>query len=162
MANKPPGTWPKRPPGFYDDWSAFCLHALSARLSDNSSDDAIAVALLSGGAVLGAGALVAMVQSNKKVIDAKGKEWGFENLSTLVVGGGTLLGAALGGFGTALLSRTLAKHANERAVNALQSRLVNARREFESLKRLLAAKQLTGPQHQAAVERLFAELQATA
>ena len=151
----PPSTWPKRPKGFYDDWTIFCVDALSQMLKEH--DDLLAVVLLAGGAVLGAGSLFALLRANQEFIDAKGKQWGIENLGSIAVGGGTLIGAAVGSIGGALLNRTLSKHADVAKVDALQARLSKARRDFELLRQDLRDGLLDDQHHRLAVERLFME-----
>ncbi|ADO75849.1 uncharacterized protein STAUR_8094 [Stigmatella aurantiaca DW4/3-1] len=118
----------------------------------------LAAVLLAGGAVLGAGGLFAVVRSNREVIDAKGKQWGVEGLSSIALGGGTILGAAVGTLGGALLNRTLGRHADRTKVDALQARLSRARREFESFRQDARNGLLNSVQHRLAVERLFLEL----
>jgi hypothetical protein len=153
---KPPANWPDRPKGFFEDWTVFCIEALAKLLKEQ--DDMLAAVLLAGGAVLGAGGIFALVQANREVIDAKGKEWGIESLGSIALGGGTLLGAAVGTLGGALLNRTLGRHTDRAKVDALQSRLTRARREFEMLRQDAKSGLLDSMQHRLAVERLFLEL----
>jgi hypothetical protein len=153
---KPPTKWPERPKTFFEDWTVFCTEALAKLLKEQ--DDMLAAVLLAGGAVLGAGGIFALVQANREVIEAKGKEWGLEGLGSIALGGGTLLGAAVGSLSGALLTRTLGRHADRAKVDALQARLSRARREFEALRQDVASGILDSVQHRLAVERLFLEL----
>jgi hypothetical protein len=149
----------QRPEGFYEEWPVFCREALAGMLSQsNSTDEILAAVLLAGGAVLGAGGLAAFVEKNRKAIDLKGKEWGIPGLSDLLVGGGAVLGALLGGLGGAMVARMLTGFTNETTVNALQARLTAARREFEELKRDRAAGRLSQAEHRSAVEYLYGRL----
>jgi hypothetical protein len=158
MTRKPSDTWPKRPKGFYDDWTMFCCQALSARLQHEDGGDDLAVVLLAGGAILGGLGMITIVAANQNAIDAKGKEWGIEKLSTIAGVGSAMLGATVGGLGVAWLTRTLGRHADVAKVDALQARLATARREFESLKTERSEGRLNVDHHRAAVERLFMAL----
>lgn len=158
MGSKPSEKWPERPKGFYEDWTIFCCQALSTRLQKGGSDDELAVVLLAAGAILGGTGLVVLVSENKNAIDAKGREWGIGNLSTIAGIGGAVLGATVGGLGVAWLTRTLGRHADTGKVDALQTSLAEARREFEALQRDCAERRLNHPHHRLAVERLFHDL----
>lgn len=153
---KPPVEWPKRPKGFYEDWTIFCTDALSLLLE--KQEELLAAVLLAGGAVLGASGMYALVKANREAVDAKGREWGIEELGSIALSGGTLLGAAVGGIGGAFLSRTLGRLADKEKVNQLQARLTMARREFEILRQDLKDGMMDDLQHRLAVERLFLEL----
>lgn len=155
MARKPSNKWPDRPPGFYDDWTVFCLQVLATRLRDGDDADDIAAVLLAAGAILGGTGLVVLATENKDAIDSQGRKWGIENLSAIAGIGGAVLGAAVGGFGVAWLVRTLGRHADTQRVNELQVRLSAIRREFEQLNNELAQGKLTEQDRRLAVERLF-------
>ncbi|HEY4180224.1 MAG TPA: hypothetical protein VGM90_25450 [Kofleriaceae bacterium] len=152
------GVWPKRPKGFYEDWTIFCCQTLSARLQQDGNDEELAVVLLAAGAILGGAGLLYLASENKDTIDAKGREWGIANLSTIAGVGGAVLGATVGGLGVTWLTRTLGRHADSQKVDALQARLSNARREFETLQNDCANGRLDHLHHRLAVERLFVEL----
>lgn len=158
MAPRPDDTWPDRPDDFYDDWSVFCSEALSARLKRGGRDDELAVVLLAAGAILGSAGLLDVVIENKAAIDRKGREWGVPDLSKIAGIGGAILGATAGGLSIAWLTRTLGRHADTEQVNALQTRLSTARREFETLENHCREKRLPHVFHRAAVEHLFTEL----
>ena len=148
-----------RPAGFYSNWETFCTHALTARLRASESA-AVPTVLLAGGASLGATVLVSLAQANREALAELGQRWGIASLPELITGGGALVGAALGGFGGAILSRVLSAHADEASVEALQVIIAAARREFNELKRLRAAGALDAHNHRAAVEGLFETLAA--
>ncbi len=158
MASKPSEKWPERPKGFYEDWTIFCCQAPSTRLQQGGSDDELAVVLLAAGAILGGTGLIFLVSENKKAIDAKGRDWGIDNLSTIAGIGGAVLGATVGGLGVAWLTRTLGRHADTEKVDKLQSRLSEARRVFEALQRDCTEGRLHHQHHRLAVERLFHDL----
>lgn len=158
MRSRPSDEWPERPQGFYEDWTVFCCQVLSERLRQGGDGDDVAAVLLAAGAILGGAGLLFLVSENKSAIDAKGREWGIPNLSTIAGIGGAVVGATVGGLGVAWLTRTLGRHADTEKVDALQSRLSNARREFEALQRDCAEGRLDHQHHRLAVERLFIEL----
>jgi hypothetical protein len=158
MGRKPSETWPERPKAFYEDWTIFCCQALSERLRQGGDADELATILLAAGAILGGAGLLVLVGENKEAIDAKGREWGVPNLSTIAGIGGAVVGATVGGLGVAWLTRTLGRHADTEKVNTLQSRLAETRREFETLQRDCAEERLEHQHHKLAVERLFHEL----
>ena len=153
MTSTFPDTWPERPDAFYSDWDNFCQEVLSVWVK-NKSGGALLAVLLGGGAVLGAGGLATLVAANQDYLDEKGKEWGVNNLSALLLGGGTLLGAVLGGLGGALLG----KHLDKPESDDLQAQLEDARREYMTLKQDAEADLLPGDIHRLAVEHLFWKL----
>jgi hypothetical protein len=156
MARKPPGEWPERPAGFYDDWTSFCLEVVSARLRQDDDDGGeLAAVLLAAGAILGGAGLVRLAAEHKDAIDAQGCEWGIENLSAVAGVGGAVFAAAVGGFGIARLVRMLGRHADTRKVDEVQVRLSEIRREFEALRNELHHGRLTALHHRLAVERMF-------
>lgn len=157
MTRKLSETWPDRPKGFYDDWTIFCIHALSTRLQEGDDADELAAVLLAAGAILGGTGLVVLAAENKDAIDAQGRKWGIDNLSAIAGIGGAVLGAAVGGLGVAWLVRTLGRHADAKKVDELQVSLSGIRREFDALSSELAAGKLTDRHHRLAVERLFLE-----
>jgi hypothetical protein len=160
VARELPGGWPRRPKGFYAEWPAFCSEVVSARLKD-APPDVVAALLLAAGAVLGGAGMLALVAANSEAIDSKGREWGIENLSTIVGVGGALVGAAVGGFGIAWLTRMLGRQADPAVVAREQERLVAAKQEFESLAVERTAGRLPVDQHRLAVERLYWTLTST-
>ncbi len=112
------------------------------------------------GAILGGTGLIALVAANREVINAKGRKWGIDNLSTIAGVGGavlgaTVLGATVGGLGVAWLTRTLGRHADTKKVDALQERLSKARREFDTLHSERGRGRMSVVNHKLAVERLF-------
>ena len=145
-----------RPKGFYFDWSVFSVHALSwrARRAGHGRDDDLAVVLLAGGAVLGEVGLAAIAAANAEA-ESKDKESGAKPRSPIANVGSAFVGAAIGTFGAALLTRALARKADTAKVDALQARLGAARREFEVLKREAAQGRINEADHRSAVERLF-------
>ena len=151
--------WPDRPKRFYDDWEVFAAEAISEIVArGGASGDLVATALLAAGAILGSAAVVRVVEVNQPAIDEKGKEWGIPFLSSLVLGGGVLLGAAAGGLGGAWASRLLGTRTSDDKVRAFEHRLARARRQFEELRQDREAGRLSEPRHMAAVEALFHEL----
>jgi len=148
--------WASRPKRFYEDWNVFCVEALGVILKEQ--EGMFAIALLAGGAVLGAGGVVALAQANKEYFDRKGLELGIPNLGALMIGGGAVFGAAMGSLGGFLLNKTLGKNVDGERLAAMQGRLTAARREFDVLKQDLRNELLDPEHHRLAVERLFLEL----
>lgn len=144
-------------PRFYSDWTVFSTEALSARMGAGDKS-AVPTILLAAGASLGATALVALAESNRPVLEEPGEERGVSALPALVIGGGALLGAALGGFGGAMISRLLGSYANEASVERLQTEISIAEREFADLQELLHSQEISTERHRASVEVLFGHL----
>ncbi len=151
----PPTNWPTRPAGFYYNWQVFCVEVLTSSLKSEQEGNWLAVVLLAGGGALGATSLMKLVETNSKLVDRKGKEWGIDSLSQLAKGGSVLLGAALGGAGGMWLMRVLSRHARQDKVNELSQRLRLARREYDELLQDMQAELTTDEQHRGAVEYLF-------
>lgn len=155
--SKLPHEWTARPDGFLTDWSVFCQMLISTKLTllGLQDDRELATLLLAAGAVLGASGMMALVQKHHTLIDEKGKQWGIKDLGSLALGGGALVGAALGSMGAGLLSRILGRFADPQQVNVLQATLSTARRQFEEINQDLAAGRITTTQHRLAIERLY-------
>lgn len=156
-SQKPPNEWEERPAGFLTDWSIFCQALISTKLSRLRPQDEreLATLLLAAGAVLGASGLIALVQRHRALIDEKGKQWGITDLGSLALGGGAVVGAALGGMGAGLLLRILSRFADPQQVNVLQASLATARRQFEEINQDRTAGRITATQHRLAIERLY-------
>lgn len=150
------GTWPDRPKGFYKDWNTFCVTALSELVREQ--EDLFAVALLAGGAVLGASGMVALAKANQEFFDRKGQELGIPNLGAIAVGGGAALGAAMGSVGGYLINKTLGRGVDKERLAATQARLTAARREFDLLQQDRRNDLLTDQHLRLAVERLYNEV----
>lgn len=157
MVDTSGGQRPAWPEGFYTDWTVFSTEALSERMRSGDKS-AVPTILLAAGASLGATALVALAKSNRKALTDLGEEWGIKSLPELVIGGGALLGAALGGFGGAMISRLLSSYSDEAAVEGLQAELAAAERAFTELNELRVAGRIASERHEAAVEMLFRQL----
>jgi len=149
--------WPERADGFYDEWEAFSRSLLDALIASApegvDSGDRVASLLLAGGAGLGATGMLALIESNRAAIERRGEEWGIPGLATMLKG----VGAALGGFGGAMITRTLTRKARPEVVESLQQRLAAVRREFEDVQRDRRDGQLNTWTHMAAVELLYAK-----
>ncbi len=152
-----PRNWEQRPQGFLTNWNIFCQEFISKKLSllKPQDDHELATLLLVAGAVLGAGGLMALVQSHLPLINEKGKQWGIADLGSIALGGSAALGAALGGVGVTLLLRILGRFADPKKVNILQATLSTARRQFEEINQDRAAGRITAEQHRLAIERLY-------
>lgn len=148
---------PDRPKGFFRDWDTFCQEAIS-KLVTSSSGGRLPAILLGGGALLGAGGLVALIAANSDYIDEKGKEWGIDDLGTLAMSGGGIIGAALGGIGSALITRLLSRYADAAEVDHFQARLEEARQEFEALRQDVDEGYIKKKHHRREVEQLFKRL----
>jgi hypothetical protein len=141
-----------RPRGFYDDWSTFCEEALGGLIKGRQ--EGMEVVLLTAAAVLGGSGLTALLLANRETLDAKGREWGVPNLTTLMSVGSVVLGAGV----MAMVTRALSRRADTAKVDALQERLAAARREFEALRNDRKKGGVDAKRHEAAVEKLFAGL----
>jgi hypothetical protein len=159
MAEQLPEGWPERPQGFYQDWTVFSRTAVEELLrSADVPGPLLASLLLASGAVLGSGVVLALLDTNRDLLERKEKEWGIPGLATIVVIGGSVMGGALGGAMGAKLARMLASGSDEEIVEAHKARLIQCHRDFEELERDVQAGQLEAYRRQAEVERLFREI----
>ncbi|MEZ4436074.1 MAG: hypothetical protein R3F65_27065 [bacterium] len=161
MSTDLPTQWAARPAGFYEEWGVFARTLLSA-LIQRTGEDApdgkrVASLLLASGAAMGAAGMVAVIEANREAIERRGRSWGIPSLAPILQG----VGAALGGFGGAMVTRLLTRQTQPEVVKSLQDRLAAVRRDYEEALRDRREGLFNEWTHRNAVEMLFARALAT-